>query len=96
MARFNFYLGAGTSALLLAIMVIAAELVGSFKTILKTTFTHHWIGKLVIITLAFIAIGLLYKDKNSIGRFSDESIGWYSVIGSIVLIFLFFIVEFIA
>lgn len=94
MKKFNFYLGAAVSAWLLAILVIVAELAGPFKTLLKTTFSHHWIGKAVIITLAFILFGFLLKERNSIGKFSDDDVAWYSVLGSLIVIFLFYVIEF--
>ena len=94
MAKFNFYLGAAASALLLAILVIIAELIVPFKDWLKATFGHHWIGKAVIITLAFLAIGFLTKNKKSLANLSDGKIEWYSVIASLIAIFLFFAIEF--
>ncbi len=94
MTRFNLYFGAAASAWLLAILVIAAELIEPFKNFLKAVFIHHWIGKGVIITIAFLVFGFLLKNKSSIGTFSDEKIAWYSVLGSLIVIFLFFIMEF--
>jgi len=94
MARFNFYAGATASAWLLAILVIAAELIAPFKNLLKSIFSHHWIGKAVIITLTFIVFGFLFKEKTSIGKLKDESVSWFSVIGSLVVILLFYVIEF--
>ena len=94
MARFNYYFGASASALLLAILVVAAELIAPFKNFLKATFTHHWIGKGVIITLAFIVFGFLLREKKSIGKFSSEKIAWNSTIISLIAILLFYIIEF--
>lgn len=94
MAKFNFYFGAAASALLLAILVIGAELIAPFKDWLKITFTHHWVGKAVAITLAFLAIGFLAKNQKSLANLSDEKIAWYSVIASLIAIFLFFAIEF--
>ena len=53
MAKFNFYLGESASSLLLVILVIITEVSGSFKNLLKLIFTHHWIGKAVIMVLVF-------------------------------------------
>ena len=53
MAKFNFYLGAAASAWLLTVLVVIAELVEPFKNFLKATFSHHWIGKTVMITFSF-------------------------------------------
>lgn len=94
MKRFNLYLGASASASLLAILIILAELSEPFKAILTTMFSHHWIGKAVVITLAFVVFGLLFRGKNRIGKFSDEKVAWYSVIGSLSVIFLFYLIEF--
>lgn len=94
MAKFNYYFGASASALLLAVLVIAAELISPFKNFLKAAFTHHWIGKGVIITLAFVIFGFLFKDKDSIAKLSSEKIAWYSTIGSLAAILLFYIMEF--
>ena len=94
MARFNFYAGATASAWLLATLVIVAELIVPFKTLLKTIFSHHWIGKAVIITFTFIVFGFLFKEKTSIGKLKDESVSWFSVIGSLVVILLFYVIEF--
>jgi len=95
MTKFNFYLGAAASAWLLAILVIIAELVEPFKTLLKDIFMHHWIGKGVLITLAFLAVGFLLKNKTSLGKIPDDKLAWYSVLGSLIVIFLFFAVEFL-
>lgn len=94
MTKFNFYLGAAASAWLLAILVIVAELYEPFKNLLKSTFSHHWIGKAVIITIAFLVFGFLLRNKGSIGNFSDDKLAWYSMLGSLIVIFLFFIMEF--
>ncbi len=95
MKKFNFYLGAAASAWLLALLVIAAELSEPFKTLLKTAFGHHWVGKAVIIAIAFVAFGLLLKGKR-LGKYSDDSMGWYSVLGSLAVILLFYAIEFFA
>lgn len=94
MAKFNFCLGAAASAWLLAVLVIAAELAEPFKNFLKSTFSHHWVGKGAIITLAFLIFGVLLKDKNSIGNIQDDKLAWYSMIGSLSVIFLFFVIEY--
>ena len=94
MAKLNFYFGAAASAWLLVILIVIAELVEPFKTLLKTTFGHHWIGKAVIITFVFLVVGFLLRNKASIGNFSDDKLAWYSVLGSLIVIFLFFIMEF--
>ncbi len=94
MKKFNFYLGAAVSAWLLAVLVIVAELIIPFKAFLKSTFIHHWIGKAVIITAAYFLFGYLLREKDSIGKYSDEDAAWYSVLGSLLVIFLFYVIEF--
>lgn len=94
MKKFNFYLGASVSAWLLAVLVIVAELAEPFKALLKTTFGHHWTAKAVIITLAFLAFGYLLGERKRVGKFSDDSAAWYSMLGSLAVIFLFYVIEF--
>lgn len=94
MTKFNFYFGAVASAWLLTILIIIAELVSPFKTFLANIFKHHWIGKGVLITLTFLIVGFLLKDKTSLGNVPDDKLAWYSMLGSLIVIFLFFIIEF--
>ncbi|HIG93401.1 TPA: hypothetical protein HA242_05035 [Candidatus Woesearchaeota archaeon] len=95
MKRFNYSLGAAASAWLLAILVIVAELAEPFKTFLKDTFSHHWIGKAVIIFLAFALFGFLLRDKDAIRKIPAEKLAWYSLLGSLGVILLFFVIEFL-
>ena len=95
MAKFNFYLGESASSLLLVILVIITEVSGSFKNLLKLIFTHHWIGKAVIITLVFILVGFLYRETK-IFNIQDEKFAWNSTIISLVIILLFFIIHYLA
>ncbi|MFQ6119292.1 MAG: hypothetical protein ACE5KE_05310, partial [Methanosarcinales archaeon] len=62
--------------------------------LLKTSFTHHWIGKAIIITLSFVIFGFLLRRKESIGNFSNDKVAWYSVLGSLAIMLLFYIIEF--
>ena len=94
MAKFNFYFGAATSAWLLLILIIVAELIEPFKTLLKNTFGHHWIGKSVIIILAFLVIGFLLRNNKSIGKVKQDKIAWYSTLFSLIAILLFFAIEY--
>lgn len=95
MAKFNYYFGASASALLLAVLVIATELIAPFKNFLKAAFTHHWVGKAAIIVIAFLAFGFILRDRNSVCHIRDDKLAWYSVLGSLIVIFLFFAVEFL-
>jgi len=94
MKGFNVYAGASASAWLLTLMIIAAELLAPFKDLLKDIFGHHWIGKAVVITAVFVLAGLLMKNKNSLFGFNDEKLAWNSVVGSMIIIILFFIIEY--
>jgi len=94
MAKFNFYLSTIASVWLLLILIIGAELIEPFKTSLKTIFGHHWIGKAVIITVIFLAVGFLFRNKKSVGKFQQDKIAWYSTISSLIGILLFFVMEY--
>lgn len=94
MSNFNYFLGTAVSSWLLAILVIASELSAPFKTILKDVFTHHWVAKAVLVTLAFVLAGFLFRGTTTIGKYSVEKAAWQSSIGSLVVILLFYIVEF--
>lgn len=94
MAKFNFYLGAAASSWVLAILVIVAELYEPFKNLLKSIFTHHWIGKAAIVALVFLVFGFMLKNKKSIFNIQDNKLAWNSMLGSLAIIFLFFIIEF--
>ena len=94
MAKFNYYLGIAASSLLLWVMVIFGELYEPFKNMLKDIFTHHWIGKGVVITAAFLILGFLLRNRKSAGEYSDENIAWYSTLGSLIIILLFYIIHY--
>ena|SRR3989338_8820211 len=96
MAKPNFYFGTAASSILLAVMVIAGELYIPLKDLLKSLFSHHWVGKLAIISAVFFAVSFLYKNKNSVGKYSDENIAWYSVLFCIAAIFTFYLVHYFA
>lgn len=92
MKKFNFYNGAFAASTLLAILVIVAELAKPFKTLLAAVFSHHWIGKAVLITIAFAIFGFFY-EKNIFGM-DSKKLSWYSVLGSLIIIFLFFVIHY--
>ena len=93
--KFNHYLGAAVAAWLLAIMVVVAELFAPFKDFLIATFSHHWIGKAVIVALAFVIGGFLLGGKNPISKYSSEDVAWYSTLGGLAAILAFYVFEFI-
>ena len=93
MLKFNFYASAFASSLLLALLVIIAELAAPLKAFLASVFTHHWIGKAVLVVLAFIAVGFLYK-KESIFGITNEKLAWYGTLGTLAAIFLFYVIHY--
>lgn len=88
--KLNYYLGITVSSWLLTIMVIAAELYSPFKDLLKSVFTHHWVGKIAIMITVFLIVSFLFKDK----KVSDKT-AFYSVICSLIVILGFFVFEFL-
>lgn len=93
--RFSFYNGAFAASVLLAVLVIAAELSKLFKDFLASVFTHHWIGKAVLTATTFVVVGLIYK-KDSIFDINSEKAAWYSMLGSLAAILLFYIAHFLS
>jgi hypothetical protein len=95
MRKFNYYTSGTASSLLLAILVILSELSKPFKTFLASIFTHHWIAKLVIVAVVFILVGFYYDQKKLFGK-NIEDVAWYSTLVSLAVIFLFYIIHFVA
>lgn len=93
--EFNFYLGAAASAWLLTVMVLLTELSAPFKDILTKVFTHHWIAKLILVTLIFIVVSKLYPKKQKMVGMPVEDFAWKSIIASLLIIFGFYIFEFL-
>ena len=91
--KFSFYNGAFAASVLLAVLVIAAELAKPFKDFLASVFTHHWIGKAVLTAAAFVIIGYAYKQDKVFGV-KSENASWYAVLGSLAIIFLFYVIHF--
>ena len=91
MKKFNFYAGGFVASSLLTILVILAELSSSFKEVLTSIFTHHWIGKLIIITIAFVISGFAYKKNKIFGK-DIGKVSWYSVVWGLDIIFLFYVI----
>lgn len=90
MRKFNLFGGAKIAACVLTVSIILAELIGPFKTFLKTTFSHHWIGKIVLVALAFALFGYFSKEKAS-----DEKAAWKSIVASLVIILLFYLIMYL-
>ncbi len=94
LTKLNLYLGAAASSWALAILVIAAELSAGLKGLLASAFTHHWIGKAVLVALVFILSSYLLRNRKTSAK--DEAVAWYSAIGSLAVIFIFYLIEFFA
>ncbi|MBI4440017.1 hypothetical protein HY638_03520 [Candidatus Woesearchaeota archaeon] len=90
MKKFNYCLGASFSSVSLLLLIVVAELFEPFKNLLKSLFSHHWIGKMVVIAAIFLIAGFSLR-KGIFGN--DERIAWYSVIITLAVIFLFFAVK---
>ena len=94
MVKFNYALGSAASAWLLLVLVILSELSEQFKNLLVIAFWHHWLGKIVLVTLCFLVSGFALKDRNYVAKLSADKLAWYSVLISLLIIFLFFVIDF--
>ena len=94
--KINFYVGGAVAMWLLVAMVIAAELFAPFKDMLSSIFSHHWIGKLVIVMIVFFLAGFLFRDKQLTGEFPNSELAWKSALGSLAAVFLFYVIHFFA
>ncbi len=93
MRTFNFSYGAMASAWLLTLLVVGAELLEPLKKLLASIFWHHWVGKGILIAITFVVVGYLSRRK-SFWNISADDAAWYSVLGSMIIIFLFYLLEF--
>ena len=94
MKKFNGYAGSFAASVALTILVLGSELLPVVKTALVTVFTHHWIGKAVLTSLAFLLVGFGYHKKKIFGVRS-ESLSWYGILGSFFIIFVFFAIHYL-
>ena len=92
MKKFNYYNAVSSASILLTMLVISAEFIKPLKDFLASVFFHHWIGKAVLMVLVFFIFGLIFR--RDIEKEADKKIAWYSVIVSLSIIFLFFVVLF--
>ena len=53
------------------ILTVAADLAPPLKDSLKNAFTHHWVGKSVVVTIAFLLITIASYASRSGSRESD-------------------------
>jgi len=93
--KFSFYNGTFAASVLLAILVIVAELAKPFKDFLASIFTHHWIGKGILTAAAFVIVGYLYK-QDKVFNVKSEKASWYATLGSLAVIFLFYVIHFLS
>jgi len=90
MEKLNYFFAVTVTSWLLALMIITAEFYSPFKDLLKAVFTHHWIGKIAILIVVFLLVGFLFKEKQS-----SEKTAYYSAVGSLAVILLFFVFKFL-
>ena len=88
--KFNFSNSALWSTWALTFLIIAGDLIKPIKEILKATFTHHWIGKAVITTLVFIAIGFIFSKQDE-----RPNKAWGNIVIQLILILIFYTIEYI-
>jgi len=93
--KFNFYNAGFVASTLLAILVLASELSTPFKDFLASILTHHWVAKGILIAVAFVIAGYWLK-QNKLFNIESEKLAWYSTLGSLAVIFLFYIYHFLA
>ncbi|HLD13017.1 MAG TPA: hypothetical protein VJB87_05520 [Candidatus Nanoarchaeia archaeon] len=86
MKSFNYTLAASISGWLLTIMVLISELYEPFKTLLANTFTHHWVGKIIITLAVYIIIGMFTKK--------DYAHAYRDNITSMSIILLFYVIHY--
>lgn len=91
--KFNVFNGTAAASILLAVLVVAAEISKPFKAGLGSVFTHHWIAKIVLMTVAFLLIGFMYQ-KNKLFGIDSEKLAWESTLASIGVIFIFYIIHY--
>ena len=93
MKKFNYYSGIFYASSILTIIIILAEFLSPLKSFLASIFSHHWIGKIVLTAVIFLIFGFLYKDKKLFGALQEKA-AWYATLGSLIAIFIFYIIHF--
>ncbi|MBR9706948.1 MAG: hypothetical protein GOV15_00770, partial [Candidatus Diapherotrites archaeon] len=87
--KFNYYGASAASSLLLALLVVIAELSKPFKELLAIPFGHHWIGKIAVTAIVFVVIGLLLKEQRKRFGMKEADLAWYSALVSLAAIAVF-------
>ena len=90
MKEFNYYFGGFAATIALTLSVILTELFDPFKSFLASIFTHHWIGKIVLVAIVFVIFGFASQKNELFGK-NIGDVAWKSVIWSIIIIFLFYL-----
>ncbi|MFQ5837999.1 MAG: hypothetical protein ACE5HJ_04375 [Thermoplasmata archaeon] len=88
----GFYAGAVAAMILVSILTVSGELNAGLKGWLKATFMHHWIGKGVLATFAFVVVLSLSAFVNRtyrprVYRWSLLTFSAAAFLGAVLLIF---------
>lgn len=92
--KLNAYAGMHAASWVLAALVVGAELFAPLKSALSAAFGHHWIGKAAITAFVFVLFSCMPKGRRLSKRTPDSDVAWNSALGSLAVIFLFYLVEF--
>lgn len=91
--------GATVTVIFLTILIAWAEFQPGLKDWLKTTFTHHWVGKSLLGAAVFCLSGVLAsvgqpKSEAQVAQ-AGRSLYWTTIIGAIGLTVFFFFEAFL-
>lgn len=89
MKPFSIYKAISASSWLLVALVILAEFFAPFKDLLKTLFWHHWVGKAILVTAAFVICGFTLSEKKK-----GDTLAWNAVLWSLIIILLFYVIHY--
>lgn len=82
------------TAVMLAILIVAAEEMPALKDWLKQTFYHHWLGKGALAAALFAILSLAFRTKRDTPRLSTVlNIETIAVIFAAVVITGFFLLH---
>lgn len=86
------FLAAAIVAIFVAVVTIFGELHAPLKDWLKTTFSHHWIGKGVLSAALFIVLFLAFLLKNPTDEHLNRSMKtafWLSIVSSLAILIFY-------